>query len=71
MQQFLPQLNLQIEKLLDICQSTILNEELSVINIMSDKNRNTKTNFKSTFQISKYTTEKQKIVTLHKKNLSN
>ena len=51
-----------ILKLLDICQSTILNEELSINNIISDNKRNTdyvtKTlYFKTTFQISKYNKE--------------
>ena len=52
----------KILKLLDICQSTILDEELSIINIISDNKRNknyfTKTPYyKATFQISKYTKE--------------
>ena len=47
-----------ILQLLDICQSTILNEELSINNILNNKKRNTdnfsKTlYFKPTFQISK------------------
>ena len=58
-----------ILKLLDICQKTILKEELSVIKTIRDKKRNTdyftKTPyFKPTFQISKYTTEQQKILIL-------
>ena len=49
-----------ILQLLDICQSTILNEELSINNIISNENRNTdyftKTPyFKPTFNISNYT----------------
>ena len=55
-------------KLLDICQSIILNEEISNKNIINDKKWNTdyftKTPyFIPTFQISKYTTEQQKIFT--------
>ena len=55
-------------QLLDICQSTILDEELSMINIISNQKRNTdyfkKTPyFKPTFQISKYTEEQQKFLT--------
>ena len=51
-----------ILKLLDICQSTILNEELSIKIIISNKKRNRvyfikRPNFKTTFQISKHTTE--------------
>ena len=74
----------KILKFLDICQSTILNEEVSINNIISDKKRNkdyfTKTHyFKPTFQISKYTTEQQNFLQcsifntlkLHKKNLNN
>ena len=68
-------------QLLDICQSTILDEELSIKNILSKEKRNTgyfkKTPyFKPTFQISKYTTEQQNFLTMfnfqhsqyHKKN---
>ena len=55
----------KILQLLDICQSTILDEELSINSIMSNKKRNTdyftKTpSFKPTFLISKYTEEQQK-----------
>ena len=57
-----------ILKLLDICKSTILDDELSINIILSDNKRNkdyfTKTPyFKPTFQISKYTTEPQKFLT--------
>ena len=53
-----------ILQLLDICQSIIQKEELSIINILSKEKRNTdnfrKTSyFKTTFQISKYTEEQQ------------
>ena len=56
-------------QLLDICQSTILDEELSINNISSKEKRNTdyfkKTPyFKPTFQISKYTTEQQRFLTM-------
>ena len=56
-------------QLLDICQSTILNEELSTINIKSNEQRNTdyftKTPyFKPTFNITKYTKEQQKFLTM-------
>ena len=52
-----------------MCQSTILNEEILINKKISDKNRNTdyftKTHqFKATFQISKYTTEQQKFLTM-------
>ena len=55
--------------LLEICQSTILNEELSINKITSDSKRNTdyftKTPyFKTTFQIPKYTSEQQKFFTM-------
>ena len=58
-----------ILQLLDICQSTILNEELSINNIISNKNRNTdyftKTPyFKPTFNISNYTENQQKFLTM-------
>ena len=58
-----------ILQLLDICQSTILNEELSINNIISNENRNTdyftKTPyFKPTFNISNYTEDKQKFLTM-------
>ena len=52
-----------ILKLLDICQSTILNEELSIIRIISDRKKPKLLLetfcFKPTFQISKYTTKRQ------------
>ena len=56
-------------QLLDICQSTILDEELSINNIISNENRNTdyftKTHyFKPTFKISDYTGEQQKFLTM-------
>ena len=59
----------KILQLLDICQSTTLDEELSINNIISNKKRNTdyftKTPyFKPTFKISGYTEEQQKIITL-------
>ena len=58
-----------ILQLLDICQSTILDEELSIYNIISNENRNTdyftKTPyFKPTFKISHYTEEQQKFLTM-------
>ena len=58
-----------ILQLLDICQSTILNEELSINNIISNENRNTdyftKTPyFKPTFNISNYTENQQKFLTM-------
>ena len=54
----------KILQLLDICQSTILNEELSINNIISNEKRNTdyftKTlYFKPTFDITKYTKDQQ------------
>ena len=56
----------KISQLLDICQSTILDEELSINNIIINEKRNTdyfaKTPyFKPTFQISNYTEEQQKL----------
>ena len=58
-----------ILQLLDICQSTILNEELSINNIISNENKNTdyftKTPyFKPTFNISNYTEKQQKFLTM-------
>ena len=58
-----------ILQLLDICQSTILNEELSINNIISNEKRNTdyftKTPyFKPTFDITNYTKEQQKFLTM-------
>ena len=58
-----------ILQLLDICQSTILDEELSINNIVSNENRNTyyftKTPyFKPTFKISHYTEQQQKFLTM-------
>ena len=57
-----------ILQLLDICQSTILDEKLSIKNIISNGKRNTdyftKTPyFKATFKITKYTIEQQKFLT--------
>ena len=56
-----------ILQLLDICQSTILNEELSINNIISNEKRNTdyftKTPyFKPTFNINNYTENQQKLL---------
>ena len=58
-----------ILQLLDICQSTILDKELSIKNILSNEKRNTdyflKTPyFKPTFNITKYTKEQQKFLTM-------
>ena len=58
-----------ILQLLDICQSTILDEELSINNIISNEKRNTdyftKTPyFKATFKSSHYTEEQQKFLTM-------
>ena len=58
-----------ILQLLDICQSTILDEELSINNIISNEKRNTdyftKTPyFKTTFIITNYTKEQQKFLTM-------
>ena len=58
-----------ILQLLDICQSTILDKELSNKIILSNEKRNTdyfiKTPyFKPTFQTSKYTEEQQKFLTM-------
>ena len=58
-----------ILQLLDICQSTILDEELSINNIISNEKRNTdyftKTPyFKPTFKITNYTKEQQKFLTM-------
>ena len=58
-----------ILQLLDICQSTILNEELSINNILSNEKRNThyftKTPyFKPTFNITNYTKEQQQFLTM-------
>ena len=55
--------------LLDICQPTIVDDKLSIDNNLSNEKRNrdyfTKTQyFKPTFQISKYTTEQQKFLTM-------
>ena len=55
--------------LLDICQSTILDEELSIYNIISNEKSNTdyftKTPyFKPTFKITNYTKEQQKFLTM-------
>ena len=60
-----------ILQLLDICQSTILDEELSINNIVSNEKRNTdyftKTPyFKPTFKITNYTKEQQKFLTVFK-----
>ena len=58
-----------ILQLLDICQSTLLDEELSINNITSNEKRNTdfftKTPcFKPTFKISHYREEQQKFITM-------
>ena len=58
-------------QLLDICQSTILDEELSINNIKSNEKRHTdyftKTPyFKPTFKISHYKEEQQKFLTMFK-----
>ena len=58
-----------ILQLLDICQSVILDEELSINNIIGDEKRNTdyftKTPyFKPTFNITNYTKEQQKFLTM-------
>ena len=58
-----------ILKILDICQSTILDEELSVNNIISNEKRNTDyftqtPCFKPTFNITNYTKEQQKFLTM-------
>ena len=58
-----------ILQLLDICQSTIHDEELSINNIISNEKRNTdyftKTPyFKPTFNITNYTKEQQKCLTM-------
>ena len=58
-----------ILQLLDICQSTIHDEELSINNIISNEKRNTdyftnKPYFKPTFKISHYTEEQQKFLTM-------
>ena len=59
----------KILQLLDICQSTILDEELSINIIISNEKRNTdyftKTPyFKPTFDITNYTKEQQKFLTM-------
>ena len=61
-----------ILQLLDICQSTIFDEELSKNNIISNEKRNTDyftktTFFKLTFKISDYTEEQQNFLTRTKK----
>ena len=53
-----------ILQLLDVCQSTILDEEISINNIIGNEKRNTDyfTNtkyFKPTFKITNYTKERQ------------
>ena len=58
-----------ILQLLDIFQSTILNEKLSINNIINNEKRNTdyftKTPyFKSTFDITNYTKDQQKFLTM-------
>ena len=73
-----------ILQLLDICQSTILDKELSINNVISNEKRNTdyftKTPyFQPTFNITNYTKEQQKFLTSlilnthksHKMNLIN
>ena len=58
-----------ILQLLDICQSTIFDEEISINNIISNEKRNTdyftKTPYyKPTFNISQYTLDQQKFLTM-------
>ena len=58
-----------ILQLLDICQSTLLDEELSINNIINNEKRNTdyftKTPyFKPTFSITSYTEDQQKFLTM-------
>ena len=58
-----------ILQLLDICQSTILDEELSINNIISNEKRNMDyfkkiAYFKPTFKISHYTEQQQKFLTM-------
>ena len=58
-----------ILQLLDICQSTILDEELSINNIISNEKRNTDYStktpyFKPTFNITNYTKDQQKFLTM-------
>ena len=65
----------KILKIIDICQSSILNEELSINDLIIDPKRKTdyltKTPyFKPTFLISKYTTEQQKFLTIFNFQLS-
>ena len=62
-------------QLLDICQSTILNDELSINNVISNEKRNTdyftKTpHFKPTFDITNYTKDQQKFLTMFNFQLS-
>ena len=59
----------------NICQTTIPNEELSSNNMINDPKRNTdyfaKTpHLKPTFQISKYTNDQQKFLTIFNFQLS-
>ena len=56
-------------QLLDICQSTNLKEELSINNIISNEKRNTdyftkSPYFKPTFDITNYTKDQQKFLTM-------
>ena len=58
-----------ILQLLDVCQSTILDEELSINDIINNEKRNTdyftKTPYlKPTFNVTNYTKEKQKFLTM-------
>ena len=58
-----------ISPLLEICQSTILDEELSINNILSNEKRNTENftktpYFKPLFQLSKYAEEQQNFLTM-------
>ena len=58
-----------ILQLLDIWQSTILDEELSINNIISNEKRNTNyftkvPYFKPTFNITSYTTDQHKFLTM-------
>ena len=64
-----------ILQLLDICQSTILDEKLSINNIISNEKRNadyfTKTPcFKPTFNITNYTEKQQNFLTMFNFQLS-
>ena len=63
-----------ILQLLDICQSTIFDDELSINSIISNEKRNTDyftkaSFFKPTFNISHYSEEQQKFLTMFKLTL--